>query len=348
MASNEHRAERIQIELLDHTTQLAKALARPASDRNGETIRAQWRQIDRLRAPLNSAYRSLRKTGRGADGAARISQAQRDLKRELDLLRKRLRLWDEMSKVVERHIAAQAHPLDLVRDGNDSDPMLTMMYQAVHRLANPNMQSEIAVKNDYFPDIPLRIQLFEQLTLAAYRLLVARGRSEGARFIDVGCGGGTKVFAATRFFADCVGLEYDPAYVQAAERCFALLNAGTCSVIQGDALNYDGYDAFDVIYFYRPVKDIALLAQMEARIIAQARRGTIIIAPYDQFMTPHAEWPCANITGPIFVTGMTQAEADEWHLEATQTEAALVRRPRDIPFDPGFWTPLMHASRYGG
>lgn len=322
-------------------------LAMPPGKRDSSDVRRLWDRLDSKRPAINTAYRQLRKAHQSS-GSRRKSAEERAIWREVKLLRSRLSVWDEMKLLVERHNEAPASPLRLIRDENESDPMLVLMYHALHRLANPNNQSHESEERGHFADIPLRIQLFEQLILVSYRLLVARGRSLNARFLDVGCGGGSKVLAATRYFARCDGLEFDPAYAAAAERLFDILEARSCSVVEGDALAYDGYDQFDVIYFYRPIRDNDVLARMEARIIEQARPGTIIIAPYDLFMTPHPDWPCAAIAGPIFVTGVSQAEANAWREDATRTSPGLIKRPKDFAFDPGFWRPILNAAQYSG
>lgn len=346
MGYDQSRADALETKLLGLTTQIAQQFDRPATDRDPVAIRALWAQVDGIRPTLNARYRQMRK-----DMAAiknRRSDAYRALWRHSKALRARLHLWDKMAALVAQHIDAPADPICLMRPENDSDAMLTMMYKAVHQLANPNGQSKDAADKDYFPDIALRIELFDQLMLTAHRLLSARGRAEGARFLDVGCGGGSKVLAATRYFAQCDGLEYDQVYADAAVRFFQTLNAQTCHVITGDALTFDGYADYDVIYFYRPIADDALLHEMESRICAMARPGTIIVAPYesDSSLGPHDNWQCAHILGPIFVTGMSQQQADEWHHEATQTSPQLVKRAADLPFDPGFWRPLFDATRY--
>lgn len=219
------------------------------------------------------------------------------------------------------------------------------VFDRLHSLLNPHPQTEAAKDFGCFPDIGLPHSEFMALALSAWRLLKARGGTEGARFIDVGCGCGLKVLAALEFFDQASGLEYDPAYAQAARDLFARSGAEQAEVIEGDALAFLSYDRFDIIYFYRPISVVERLWQLEEHIVATARPGTILIAPYSQFV-PRAEGlGCQPLADRIYVTGMGKRQAASLRREAEYigTNVAADRPPlRSI------WDPILEASRRRG
>jgi SAM-dependent methyltransferase len=335
-----------QAQALVETTRLANELGKPASQRDAAVVMAGWQRIDRMRRAMNMIFRQAAKGDR--DDKSPANSERRAASRYIRHFRARMNYWDTMADCIARHVAASDTPLELYRSENASDEMLTLLADALHKVANTNAQSEAQKDEGMFADIPLPVQSFDQLMLVAYRLLVARGRSMGARFMDVGCGGGTKVLAASPYFSHSVGLEYDPAYVRAAQKLLGLVASETCEVLEGDALTFEGYGAYDVIYFYRPLRDDARLRQMEARIIEQADPGTIIIAPYNTALAPHQGWTCAQVIAPIFITGLAQAQVDVWHEDAVRTAPDRVKRPADMHFQTGFWTPLLEVAHYNG
>ena len=271
-----------------------------------------------------------------------------DSSKETKLLRQRLALWDSMELLIERHIDPDELPLLLDRPENESDPILSMVYYALHQLANPNPQTDSAIEHGCFADIPMPIQTFETLMLAAYRLLSLWGRAQNTRFLDVGCGGGTKVFAASRFFQFCDGLEYDPRYAETGQQTLNTIGAENCRVLQGDALTFKHYGDYDVIYFYRPMRDDKVLEQMENHIFSSARPGTVILAPYDAFCRPRSGIAHPNVDGPVFVTGLTQAESNDLRSEVERTGPEIVKRSLSFPFDTGFWAPILEAAQFNG
>lgn len=338
------KARALQQDLADMTTDLAQLISVPALSRDTDAIRGLWDDICRCRAPLNALYRKLRKIARDM-GKSIESRALHD---EVRALNRCLQLWTEIGHMVAHHIEMPETAFDLDFVAAPHDPLISYLYSALHTLANPNQQHESAVDHDCFADIPMDIQRFEMLIFAAYRLLLVQGRADTARFLDVGCGGATKVFAATRVFPKCDGLEYDPGYAEAGERCLQLIAPEAGCVMQSDALAFEDYANYDVIYFYRPISDDEMLSEMQARIVEQARPGTVILAPYTHWLDPRDDFPAAQIKGPIYVTGVTQQEADVWHANARRTAPDLIRRARHLRYDPGFWTPLLAAASYNG
>lgn len=340
---------RLQADVLALTTDLAAKIAVPATARDGAAIRTDWEQIVPYRPRLNSVYRHLRKFKPGARAAlGRIEHdAQQATLRDIKALKRRLSIWDRMADMVARHAEPPEEPINLFPPFSRRDPLMGQLARALHQLANIHNQTKTAHDHGCFADIPLPMHNFEELTRAAYRLLLVQGRTEGARFLDVGCGGGTKVFAATRFFQHSDGLEYDPVYAEAGRQTMRII-APDCQIMQGDALQFDNYGTYDVIYFYRPLHIEEKLAEMERRILSQCRPGTVILAPYTDALGPREGFPAARITECVFVAGVSQAEADSLHANAIFTDTELVTRASDLPFDTGFWTPLLDAASVNG
>lgn len=116
----------------------------------------------------------------------------------------------------------------------------------------------------------------------AYELL---GSHEGKKFIDVGCGVGTKVHLASMYF-DSYGIELHKPYVKAARklnRPKKFFKYGryevqdkTQRIFEQDALTFD-YSTYDVIYFFRPMNDDDMQKRLERRIYRQAKPGAIIV-----------------------------------------------------------------------
>lgn len=108
------------------------------------------------------------------------------------------------------------------------------------------------------------------------------------KFIDVGCGIGTKVLLAREAGFDAYGIEMSPAYVEIARNLMERSprhGAGggyrrevpghLSKIILGDAVVAD-YSPYDVIYFFNPSWDRE--HQLEQRILDTAKPGAIILA----------------------------------------------------------------------
>lgn len=97
------------------------------------------------------------------------------------------------------------------------------------------------------------------------------GELRGNVFLDVGCGPGTKMALAAHFYGlEAWGIEIDPDMAQAAGQY------GT--VVCADALNSapGAYAFYDLIWLYRPLRDVTLEWQLEQRIISEMKPGAIL------------------------------------------------------------------------
>ncbi len=350
MSAEHEAALAVQDQLSVMCEALAEAIAVPASRRDGDAVLAIWAEINRLRPRANAARRRLRAHVRShkSSGTRADHLRQRQFDRDAKAFGKRLLLWKSMDVLVRRHVDPE--PVELIQRPIDDDKtsLLSVLHRAFHQLANPNAQTEEADAAGCFADIPMPIQRFDLLLSAAYRALMVLGRTKNVRFIDVGCGGATTVFVARRYFDHCDGLEYDEAYARAGQKMLEITGAHDSTVYHGDGRTFDGYGDYDVIYFYRPMQEDHMLQEMERHMIGTARPGTILIAPYTFALGARAGLDCTILDEPLFITGMTQAEADQLRHDARRTGYEIVRRACDFEFDPGFWSPVLDAASFNG
>lgn len=213
-------------------------------------------------------------------------------------------------------------------------------------MINPAAQSQIARDHQCFPDIGLPNSDFHAHLHAAYRVLLTRDMDHPTRFLDVGCGGGLKVFSAQRYFDEVSGFDFDPAYVRAANQFLSRDPDGTAEVFEQDALTYDGYEEYDVIYFYRPISDDAVLAEMERRICEICRPGTLLIAPYRSFPSRAEGLGCGHIGGAVYLAQTAQKDADKARRLAEQTGPFIIK-DTNSPLS-SVWDPILTASRRNG
>jgi trans-aconitate methyltransferase len=92
----------------------------------------------------------------------------------------------------------------------------------------------------------------------------------GDRFLDVGCGPGTRMLLARDIFGlDVKGFDRVPAYVAAAREneLFTTLE---------DALEYKSYGEFDFIWMNRPIRDQELQGRLEAKVWDEMSPGAVI------------------------------------------------------------------------
>lgn len=320
----------IDAELTPLVLALAAEVAQPVQQRDGAALRQMWGQIDAHRRSLSRLNRSLHRHAaqpcNKADRAAR--QRKRRIKDTSDALSERKGQWDAVARIVARHVDPPRRDLIRCPPPAPAGDLVDWTYDALHRLANPNPQTDTAKAHGCFADIPIPLRQFDALMDAAYRVLTVLQRAGSARFLDVGCGGGTKVYAARRYVGAADGLEYDPDYVRAARATMAALGAADSEIIHADALSFDGYDRYDLIYFYRPLREDDLIERLEQQIVNTARRGTLLLAPYDSVTVPRAGFDCARLDGALFITGYSQDEADALRFAAERTSPRLWRRKR--------------------
>lgn len=148
-----------------------------------------------------------------------------------------------------------------------------------------------------FRYIPLHLEWFiTQVEAAITYLRPARNHGKGpyipVKFIDVGCGLGTKVALAKSLGCDAHGIEINRKYVNVARRLLGEryydykkgdYKGITLSnkILKGDAKKAD-FSPYDIIYFYCPQlrndKLGDLESQLEDQILSTAKQGAVILA----------------------------------------------------------------------
>lgn len=332
----------LQIRLMTLARDLGQAMAVPASQRDGEGIRAKWAAFVPLRPQAEALIRDLR-------GMTALAMYEHPPKERLhfagwladrDAFAQQVALWE----LVAEHVACAADtrptPLLPPRAVGTTPDLNDWIAQGFHALANPVSRRHPSHDRGRYADIALPMAVFARLMQAAGRIARAVGAGPDLRFLDVGCGGGSKVFAAAHGFAQCDGLEVDDRYLVSARATLSLLLPERSQVIAGDALTFTGYHGYDVIYFYRPLKDNEELAKLEAQVFDCARPGTVVVAPCDRHGGYRPYMQGARVVGPIYLTGVDQPEADRIRQEAERT----CLPPLFVPGgDPGFWGPILAA-----
>ena len=118
----------------------------------------------------------------------------------------------------------------------------------------------------------------------AFIALVAEALPEvpGDRFLEVGCGIGTKMMLAEAVFGlDVHGVERVPEYVKAARE-------QGLSVDEDDALAWEGYGDYDLVFLNRAFSDQGKELQLEATVYDSMKPGAVVIAA--NVLAPPASW----------------------------------------------------------
>lgn len=339
---------------------IATELGRPPP-RDSARITASQREVTSLvrsvmamLPKLNLAESRLAAQARDSaarEGARAILPARwYSLRTKAERLRCDMNQWHDIQNLLSRQVPARPIPLYIpaveksqtaVTQADVSDAL----FNSLHRLIKPRDQSAGAHDHGCYPDIGLSNSVFIEHAHAAYRVFLAHRRRHGGRFLDVGCGAGLKVVSAIEFFDSADGLEYDAGYADTARALFDAMGLGQCRVLVGDALDFDDYGAYDVIYFYRPMRDEAAMQALEARIAEQALPGTILIAPYGGFDARHAELGCAHVAGNVFLAKTDATTAADLRHAAEHIGESVVRRKTSLP---GSWEPVLAASHRNG
>ncbi len=110
-------------------------------------------------------------------------------------------------------------------------------------------------------------------------LVDALTAAEGPRFLDVGCGPGTKLILAQGLFQlDAAGLEIVPEFVEAARHRYL-------KVAETDARTWDGYAGADIVFVNRPCSD---QEQLERHIMDSMKPNGVLISVNGR-LTPSRE-----------------------------------------------------------
>ena len=326
---------------------LAARLFQPALGRR--SIDAETDRMARLLAQARTAA-SLRRRALGRGPHRKGSMEEAEAHRLKDLHR-RFAIWRAIIDAL-RQIERRAtfpllpRPRDVLDPRAGIDAIADIMFTRAHRAVNPVPQAAGSAAHGCFADIPTRVSLFLEIAHLAYRLLLARCHDGPMRFLDVGCGGGIKVALASGLFEIADGIEFDPGYAETARRTLPLMRAQGSRIFECDALGFDKYAQYDVIYLYRPMRDDDLLRQLEGHILAQVRPGTIILAPY-QTIEAHGD-RLRRIAESVYAAGISAKEADLLARRARRIGPHIVHPRREIPNQTGWLAPLWKACEANG
>lgn len=130
------------------------------------------------------------------------------------------------------------------------------------------------------PPIDLERYSWESLPLEQFLpgLLEAAVVKPG-RFLDVGCGIGTKMLVAREFGYSVSGIEIYPEY---AARARGMLPEA--EIIEGDVEGFDRYGEYDFLYCYRPFKNDEREDALEDQIIGQMKTGAWLFLPHRNWL----------------------------------------------------------------
>ncbi|MEO1471559.1 MAG: hypothetical protein AAFV86_21180 [Pseudomonadota bacterium] len=258
--------------------------------------------------------------------------------------------WQEVRALIERQ--AEVRRTALYRDWPaEGDPTATQLAQVslllddLRGVLNPAQQDTDAHARGAFADIALPHADFLAHLHAAYRLRLAQDLAGPTWFVDVGCGGGLKVLAAGQVFDRALGIELDPGYAAAAGRLLDGSRQSNCMIVVEDALAFEHYGEFGVIYFYRPLRRREDLAALEARICEAAVPGTVLIVPYQAFAHRAEALGCTRVAPSLYLAGRTAEEAAVLADRAEQTGPAI-KPPIPTLFD--IFEPIVKASARRG
>lgn len=165
---------------------------------------------------------------------------------------------------------------------------LEKMIEKYERFITPQLVGEEYKRKQNsgeFPYISLRPQDFiEQYMLVMGKVINGSyGTSRRVKFVDVGCGIGSKLILANDLSlgVDLVGIEIETSYAEVARKLVP-----SADIRCQDAMTVD-YSEFDVIYFYCPFRDLKKERALEEHIVNTAKSGAYILANAGVSLLPY-------------------------------------------------------------
>jgi trans-aconitate methyltransferase len=104
-------------------------------------------------------------------------------------------------------------------------------------------------------------------------LCAAMLATSGRRYLEIGCGIGTKLVIAEAFGLETHGIDVREQYVAAARHL--------CPEARIEIADARGYDLrpFDVVYSYRPFIHENQQAEFDETLVGRMKRGSVLITP---------------------------------------------------------------------
>lgn len=140
---------------------------------------------------------------------------------------------------------------------------------AVERLEGAWLPAELPLHEEFFPYQPTPMPDF------IADLEIALTRATGRRYLEVGCGLGTKMVIAQAAGLEVHGIEAREQYAAMARYL-----CPEAKVEIADARYYGAYAAFDIVFCYRPLISEKGTAALEDFLDAEMRPDAVLILPY--------------------------------------------------------------------
>lgn len=214
--------------------------------------------------------------------------------------------------------------------------------ESLNGLVGEDRQSEETKAAGLHGNIRYSTSGFLRHVHAAYRVLLAQAEEGPSTFLDVGCGAGQKMLLARSFFDQTDGVELDENYAAAALEFHRRL-ATRSRVFKEDALEFNGYGEYRVVYLFKPLVKHEALVRIEERIVSGVRPGTILIAPYSGFAERAQSYGVTPVEGAVFLAGMDPIEAEALRNEAMKV-GTFVAHGRPAIMVDAVWQQLVMAS----
>lgn len=170
-------------------------------------------------------------------------------------------------------------------DGNLS-VKLSVFSVAIHNMECSRLPPEPDV-GDQYSWVPFPCNNFVDLLIDAF---FVTGQDRSKTFLEIGCGIGTKVMLADVLF-DASGFDIEEEYLDTARKI------GCKKVFAADAMDFEGYGDYDVLYYYAPFKEEVLQKRFENRLYAQMKPGQVLAPMHTMTMwhryndmTPHGRY----------------------------------------------------------
>lgn len=330
----------------DQFLRLTHTLARGLSGRRTRKLMRELRATVRACDSLAEAIKGKFYTRAGVAGMAALpglsSQAE-----DLAGISARFAAWPELSRRLDLVLGEgpgplfPALPISLTEEHRRTEQEDTA-WLAVHMALQP-VPGKFGGAGDriHHADIPADMSFYLWLMRGAVRLSAALGR--GRTFIDVGCGVGLKVLQAALMVHAADGLEYREDAAEIARRVVDHASSKRSRIFTADALNFDGYGDYDIVYCYKPLSDPDLMRELELRILAQVRPGTVLVLPYLEFLTLAEDLGCAMVIPRVYIAHATAAEAQQTLRKASRYRPGDQSPLPALPAQPGYLAPVWSA-----
>jgi len=160
---------------------------------------------------------------------------------------------------------------------SDENSELDILFGVINRFIGYFTRDSIKkTKNDTkieYPFVPMDTrQAYQQIIIAKQYLDSKTEQEKAPKFIDIGCGIGQIVLIAEMAGFDAHGIEKDPYPCEIAQRLI-----GADKILLEDIWEFNEYNKFDVIYYFRPFSIKELQSKFEKMIEDKIKVGGIII-----------------------------------------------------------------------